>query len=509
VIGRRHRDERGVIAVMFAILLVVMLGIVALVVDLGNARQLRREAQASADAAALAGGEAIESAPSVQTSGTIPWSTVVSQIKTYAEANDNVPSDAWRGCSDPGSLAYHPDSFHGNNCISATSSSFPAPSASSVGDNVNYLRVTLPPSTVKSYFAKAVGNGDLTVGATATVKVVFTVTANQTLSAGGPCALCILNGTGKTLNGQNGDVTITGGDVIVNSTSSPAAELKKNGNVKITTPNGHISGQGSCPDTGQCNNFSGSGFSPAWSFHPKIDDPLVDVPQCGNGARGEGSTKPPSTNLCPTNPGSNGTSSGAKLWPGIYSEISGSHHLNPGIYVITCGSGAKNNCDGITLSGNDLIEGDGVMLYFACPEYPLPCTTGEAGAGVKTTGNGALRITGITQSQVDATPSLQEYLGMMTFADRANTAVQTWRGNGTNENGSASGISGTIYMLSGTMDLRGNGFQMASQIVTGFFTMEGNPSTVTIAYDLSKNYAETHVGDTTYTGTPDNNGLAS
>ena len=43
-------------------------------------------------------------------------------------------------------------------------SSYPAPSSSSVGNNINYLRVRLPSSTVKSYFAKAIGNGDLTVG---------------------------------------------------------------------------------------------------------------------------------------------------------------------------------------------------------------------------------------------------------------------------------------------------------------------------------------------------------
>ena len=74
---------------MFALLLVLMLGIVALVVDLGNARQQRRVAQASADAAALAGGEAIESGMDRGT-GTIPWSTVVTQIKNYAKANDNI-----------------------------------------------------------------------------------------------------------------------------------------------------------------------------------------------------------------------------------------------------------------------------------------------------------------------------------------------------------------------------------------------------------------------------------
>jgi hypothetical protein len=99
---------------------------------------------------------------------------------------------------------------------------------------------------------------------------------------------------------------------------------------------------------------------------------------------------------------------------------------------------------------------------------------------------------------------------MLSFADRSNNATQTWRGNGTNETGQSSGISGTIYMYSGTMDLRGNGYQMSSQIVVNNFTMNGNPSTVTISYDLSKNYSETHVvGTTTYTGTPDDNGLSS
>jgi hypothetical protein len=99
---------------------------------------------------------------------------------------------------------------------------------------------------------------------------------------------------------------------------------------------------------------------------------------------------------------------------------------------------------------------------------------------------------------------------MLSFADRDNAATQTWRGNGTNELGQQSGISGTIYMANGTMDLRGNGYQMASQIVTSVFTMNGNPSTVTISYDISKNVQwETHIeGVSTYAGTPDNNGLS-
>ncbi len=222
-----------------------------------------------------------------------------------------------------------------------------------------------------------------------------------------------------------------------------------------------------------------------------MSDPLANVPQCGNGSPG-------TTNYCPTTVRSSGTTA---LLPGIYDTIKDSHTLSPGVYVIT---------GGITLNGNDLIQGDGVMLYFACSNYPSPCAVGQNGAGIKATGNGALRITGIRQSDCTTTASLCPYVGMMDFADRNNTETQTWRGNGTNENGSASGISGTIYMKAGTMDLRGNGYQMASQIVTGYFTMNGNPSTVTISYDQSKNYSETHpITTTTYNGTPDNNGLSS
>jgi Flp pilus assembly protein TadG len=56
--GRRAQrviDERGVTMVIFALLIVALLIIVAIVIDLGNARQQKRQLQNAADAAALAG----------------------------------------------------------------------------------------------------------------------------------------------------------------------------------------------------------------------------------------------------------------------------------------------------------------------------------------------------------------------------------------------------------------------------------------------------------------------
>jgi hypothetical protein len=60
--SRRRDDERGLVLVFVAMFLVVLLVITAIVVDLGNARQQKRQAIAAADAGALAGAQTIGSA---------------------------------------------------------------------------------------------------------------------------------------------------------------------------------------------------------------------------------------------------------------------------------------------------------------------------------------------------------------------------------------------------------------------------------------------------------------
>jgi Flp pilus assembly protein TadG len=481
--ARRCADERGAVAVMLAIMLTMMLGITALVVDLGNARQQRRSAQNSVDAAALAAGETVEAG-----NGTINWDAVVSQVKKYAQVNNGIAPSEWAGCSDASAFAFQPDTANSNTCISADRSTWPAVSSSTVGNTVNRIRVRLPETSVKTYFGKILGIDSLTTGATATARIVMTVQQIEIPEevAGGPCALCVL-GSGLALNGQNGDVTITGGNVIVNSTAGTAASLNANGHVTLTTSGGSIGGPGAP------GNFSGTGFSPAPTLQGAVPDPLANVPQCGDGSPGN-------TDYCPTTVQTNGNTKNAVLSPGIYNSISGSHVLSPGVYVL------KGD---ITLNGSDLLQGDGVMLYLACSQYPAPCNPGQVGAAIKATGNGALRITGITHAQCNGNAYFCVYEGMMLFADRNNAATQTWRGNGTNESGQLNSSNGTIYLKSGTFDLRGNGFTLGSQIVTDKFTMEGNPSTVTIAYDLSKNYQETHIEySTSYSTSYDSNGLS-
>jgi hypothetical protein len=473
--SRGRDDERGLVLVFTLLIMTTLMGVVALVVDLGNARQQERQAEAAVDAAALAGTQRIEDFGGDFSGSPSQWQAVVTEVKQYSEKNFGVAGTAWVGCGDLGALPYHPDTSNSNTCISADLAAWPAPLPGETA-LTNRLRVRLPTRDVPTGFGRVLDRESVSVGGVAVSAVTRATTSISTTMtehvAGGPCALCVL-GPGLSLDGQNGDITVTGGNVIVNSTAETAAYLASNGHVRITT-SGAIGGPNAPA------NFSGDGYFPAPTHLDPVVDPLAGLPQCGSGS------------TCPTNVGTNGTRNNVTLDPGVYSSISGTHTLNPGIYVL------KGD---ITVNGNDVLTGNGVMLYFACSSYPNPCSSsGEEGAGVKAPGNGSMRLTPPTAAQCSSTPAVCPYVGLSIFADRNNTAMLTYRGNGTNENGITNGGAGTFYIKSGILDLRGNGYTLASEIIVGHLDMNGNPTGVTIAYDLNRNVPITHdVSHTTTT----------
>ena len=311
-----------------------------------------------------------------RSTGIIPWSSVVTQIKNYAKANDNI-ADVGVGQLHRPVRARVPARRREQQPAASRPrpSSFPAPSSASRRRQRQLPPGALPSSTVKSFFSKAIGNGDLTVGATSTAKVVFTVTASQTttLVAGGPCALCILSPTGLTLDGQNGDVTITDGNVVVNSTvghrrlpepqrpredhdrrwiDRRPRELRPGG-VQQLLRRRVLSGM----------DATRSGHRPAGQ-RSAVRQRLARAPPT-TARPSRGPTAPTAARCCPAST----------------PTIKNSHTLSPGIYVL------KGD---ITLNGNDLVQGDGVMLYFACSNYPSPCRCrADRRAGIKATGNGA------------------------------------------------------------------------------------------------------------------------
>jgi uncharacterized membrane protein len=140
---RGERGERGAVIVFAGLILTAMLGFAAFVVDIANATQVRRQAQNTVDASALAGAQDLPDS-----------AKVVATVKSYAQKNLNVATSAWSGCSDSDALANKPDAGNGNTCIS-------------IDEAFEKVRVKLPTRQVGTYFGGVLGVKTIAVTADA------------------------------------------------------------------------------------------------------------------------------------------------------------------------------------------------------------------------------------------------------------------------------------------------------------------------------------------------------
>lgn len=328
-----RRDERGATFVLFTLLLAVFMVFLALVIDIGNARQIRRQAQNGADAAALAGANVLFQ------SGVPNFTNAVSTVQTYAWSNYGVQSSSWTNCSDSNALAYTPDIAHADTCISFDSATAPT-----------LVRVLLPARRVAFLFGAFAGVSSTGVNASAVAKV----------ATGGisPCGFCVIGG-GSPYDGQNGTLTVQGdAGVGVNGSAS----TKNNGSVTVSPPNGTTLYSG--------GTYSGN-FSPTpVTVAGPLRDPLAGYP-------------------VPSFAGLTGQSGcvGGNAVPGIYASIP-TCHLNTGLYVIT---GSTH------ISGQTTVDASaGVTLYLTCGSGTTPqaCASGgQYGADLLCTGNASFQIT--------------------------------------------------------------------------------------------------------------------
>lgn len=443
-LGARARsareDERGAVILIVALILTALMIFAALVIDLGNARQFRRSAQAAADAAALAGIQ-----ESVNTPAT--WDDVVTMVKTYALNNDmHVPLTAWAGCTDPDAMGYKPDPP--NSCISADSALLPPA----------HLRVRLPIQAVPAFFGRVAGYNAYDVRAVAT--------AGSNVN-GGPCGLCVLNPHGAgvlKLFGSAGGINVVNTSIVVDSDSPDGSQIiGSDGSIIAGTT---IGGPGGFT----VDTDSDGTFQPTPIVQDAVADPLGGLPMCPSAAE---------PSLCPTNSQGAfklGSGSPGTINPGIYSSItlSGSSKnlkLNPGVYVIT-GPPAAGQPAALTLSGSSgQITADGVTFYFACRNYPTPCASGESGAGFSVNGSsGVLKV---------SAPTTGTFQGLSFYADRNNTASNSIVGS----SGGAAG--GTIYTKSGSLSLGGSSanITLTSLVVVDSVNISGSSGTLTLNSD--------------------------
>jgi Flp pilus assembly protein TadG len=336
VLSRLRRRDDGAVAILTILLTsVVFIALCALVVDLGLARDTRRQAQNAADASVLAAGNVVYGSD-----GTLNITAAIAAAKLYALKNYQVPDTAWPGCTDGSALASTPDLVSpADGCISFDDATEPTT-----------VRVKVPIRAVSTPFAGIWGVSSVPVSAVAQIG----------FDTGGlaKCGLCVL-GSG-THNLQNGDITVTNASVAINGTLVATSDT--GGKITVEGTGMSIDLQGPLPAKGTYLP------QPVLVNQPPILDPLASLAMPDYSAF----TSHAVTNTCPG-------------VPGIYDHLSVCGGMTPGLYVLT----------GVT-GGNFGIVGNGVTLDLVCSTsgVPRPCATaGEVGGSLSFSGNGYLNIT--------------------------------------------------------------------------------------------------------------------
>ena len=354
-------------AVLVGVMSIVIFIVAALVVDLGDGRDQRRQAQSAADAAALAAANELY----IHTYSEAPRITqAVTAAKNYALNNFRIPLSSWDSCTDSSQLAYVPASS--TPCISFDQSAKPTT-----------VRVKLPTTRVSTFLAPIIGVQSIDVGARANATVVGDSVA--------PCALCVIGPDLHDL--QNGDAYVTNGDVVLNGSVS----VSNNG---LVVTNGSIKVQGTA--SGSYANYT--------------PDPITGVPPITDPCRHLSWPPDWSTLSTKSDPCTDG--------PGIYGSYNFPNStctLQPGLYVV---AGDSHTTWALTGNTSQLLTGTGVTLYFTCGSTAAPraCNSpGEVGATLNAAGNGQLAISAPTSGVLK---------GLAVVYDRQNTGTFELTGNG-------------------------------------------------------------------------------
>jgi hypothetical protein len=399
----RRADQDGQVAIVVALMLTVMLGFGALVVDVGLNWAARTQLQSAADAAALAGAAELPGQPA----------EALSKATEYML--DNVPSLASAGAGWEGDG----DLSNGDITCYRPPAAPPPPGdpahGCAVGDTA--IQVLTPPLHPVYAFASILGSQSGEIKALAAagappgpdapcVLCVLSPDASPALAAGGRVLLSMTGTTETVINSDAGQAAVASGQAQVTGT------VRVVGGVQATPP---------------------AGFTPpAQTGELPVADPLSNLPL-------PPLLSPPFTSPGVPTFGDVILASGARtLSPGIYRSIRVSGlgtrlTFNPGLYVIT---------EEMSVSQSAFVTAGSATLYFACDSYPGPCAPGSTGAGLTIANNASFVAQGMND------PS-SPYDGLAIFYDRENGQDLTMGSNG------PLSVAGTIYARSARLDLHG------------------------------------------------------
>jgi putative Flp pilus-assembly TadE/G-like protein len=423
----RGGSERGSVAITVALCMTVLLGLAALVVDIGLNWATRTSAQTAADSAALAG------ASTLLVDG--PAAAVLEVESLLADNIDGLVTV-------PG---WATDGVEGNGEVDCWTLPDDAPNpVAPCLDGSNALQVITPPIQVQYAFAPVLGKASNSIKALAAAGVGPAAPNN--------CVLCLLDlgGINRLAALGPGGISVAEGGIVVNSADDPAL-VSVAGDItadQIRVVGGFDDG----PGGGDLLPLPEAGGPPAV-------DPLADLPTPDE------LTPPPVVQT----PSVQVITTDTILQPGVYDSItvSGTATLTlaEGVYVFRSTTGLTIE-DTATVVSN----GDGVTIYLACAGYPSPCS----GSGARFRVRDAGRF-------LATPPTSGEYAGLSIFADRGNTRFLR------HQSSQDLNLAGALYGASMRVRIEATGdLRVDSLFVAGSLaSLLSSPGSVAVNYDPS------------------------
>jgi len=430
----RGGSERGSVAITVALALTVLLGLAALVVDVGLNWAARTSAQTAADSAALAGASRL-------------------LVDGPAAAIDTVEDLLQKNLVTPLGVGWALDGDDDNGEVVCWT--LPAPPPTTVPapqfrcpEGSNALRVITPPIKVQYAFAPVLGKRSNSIKAMAA--------AGAGPAAPNNCVLCVLEPTAPDAMLLSltdlGGIDVTGGGIVVNSRSDTALRLLGPGDVsanQIRVLGNWVLTQGQ----------GGELLPPAEQGGPPAVDPLADLRAPDQLAQpplpAEGDDTPVIT-------------ADTALPSGVYRSIdvrSGTLTLEEeGVYVITDFLPGDPEFPGFVVRNGGRVEGDGATIYLACPGYPTPCT----GPGAR------FRLENGGEFDVDP-PTTGDYAGLSIFADKGNTRPIQLLGGVT--------LRGAVYAASGRLVVNSPGTVEVRALVAVDRLLKAGTGQLLVVYD--------------------------
>lgn len=471
-------SARGQTIVIFALSLVVILGMAALAFDVGQALVSQRSQQNAADAAALAGARyvaasACTSNPSLSNPACAPAVAAALQVAQLNGYGDGVTNCA-TGCT--------------NANPAVTVKIPPGPEGAPYDGVAGTVEVEIG-TRQPSIFAGVFGIRNWNVG-------VLAVAANQVDTALSFSFLALdPNCPSVVLSGANGSGLTAGGNVQVDATC--AGGLKVQGNATITVTSGACNVSGASIQTGGNANVDCT----VNTDQPVIPDPLAGLPAPTMPGLAHvpvnldtPAVAPPSN--CPSALAapatckftSNYAGTHWRLYPGTYPGglqlLAGTFYLEPGIYYIA-GGGFSAGGNGVvveSVNAGTTTAGGGILIYNTSDLVPgTPCSGVACGGPITLDGSTAQITLYPYESSLFTPQPAQTYDGMVIFQDRTLNSTITLNGSSSNLN-----VTGTIYAPLALVKVNGsNSTATNTQVIAYDFQFNGSGGNMTVGYQGS------------------------